>query len=204
CLGLAVSLVLTASYRLYETDLWQHLIMGRAIWERGLPRMNLWTWPQYGEPYFLSSWGFRALIWPLWSAGGVMAMFAWRWVTTLGVFALLLATVRILGARGFITIVVLGATALGYRLRTDVRPETLAALFLAAELLLLERGRRARPEGAARELWAIPLIVCAWANTHLSVYLAFVLLAFYALDALWSARGRADRDGVPRARRLAW
>src|SRR5436309_6203152 len=58
--------------------------------------------------------------------------------------------------------------------------------------LFRSRGRRARPEGAARELWAIPLIVCAWANTHLSVYLAFVLLAFYALDALWSARGRAE------------
>ena len=60
CLALAASLIVSASFRLFETDLWQHLVMGRAIWERGLPRVNLWTWPQYGAPAFLSSWGFRA------------------------------------------------------------------------------------------------------------------------------------------------
>ena len=59
----ALCLVVSASYVLYDTDLWQHLVMGKAIWSLGgVPHTNLWTWPQYGEPYFLSSWGFRALI----------------------------------------------------------------------------------------------------------------------------------------------
>lgn len=207
-LALAASLVLFSGYRLYETDLWQHLVMGRAIWERGLPRVNLWTWPQYGEPYFLSSWGFRALVWPLWAWGGVPALFAWRWVTTLGVFALLLATARTMGARGFLALLVLAAAAMSYRLRTDVRPETLASLLLAAELWLLERHRLAPPEdtGAARHTGWIPALTCLWANAHISVYLAFVLLGFYGLDALWQGRssGEAGARARARATRLAW
>ncbi|TMQ69023.1 MAG: hypothetical protein E6K80_13080 [Candidatus Eisenbacteria bacterium] len=215
CLALAASLIVSASFRLFETDLWQHLVMGRAIWERGLPRVNLWTWPQYGAPAFLSSWGFRALLWPLWSAGGVSALFAWRWVTTLGVFAILLATARTMGARGFSALIVLAWAALGYRLRGDVRPETLGSLLLAAEVWLLERRRRVAPAPAEdtgadrarrRGAWAIPALVCAWANAHISVYLAFVVLAFHGLDAVWAGRvaGDAGRAARARARDLAW
>jgi hypothetical protein len=201
CLALAVAVIATASYRLYETDLWQHLVMGRAIWERGLPRVNLWTWPQYSEPYFLSSWGFRALVWPVWTAAGVAGLFAWRWITTLAVFGILLATARLMGARGFTTIVVLAWASIGYRLRTDVRPETLAAIFLALEVLLLERDRLEPSGSRQRSLWAIPALAFVWANAHISVYLAFVVLAFYGLDALWKSRaddehGRASRSRV--------
>jgi len=202
----AACLVISASYRLFETDLWQHLVMGRAIWERGLPRVNLWTWPQYGDPYFISSWGFRALVWPIWWWGGVEGLFAWRWLTTLGVFALLLATARTMGARGFLALVTLAWVSLAYRMRTDVRPETLASLLLAAEFWLLERDRVAPADDAqapkpTRGTWAIPPLVGLWANVHISVHLGFVLLAFYLLDASWRAR-RSGADGrAARARR---
>ena len=198
-LALAASLIATASYRLYETDLWQHLIMGRAIWEHGLPRVNQWTWPQYGQPYFLSSWGFRALMWPLWTGAGVIGLFAWRWITTLAVFGIVLATARVMAARGLFTLVVLAWAAVGYRLRTDVRPETLASIFLALEVLILERHRRS-PAAAGRSLWLIPALACSWANVHISVYLLFVVLGFYTLDAWWSSRAAGGTD---RARRMA-
>src|SRR5215468_3301456 len=69
-LGAAAIVVVSSSFVLFDTDLWQHLAAGREIWRFGrLPHVNLWTWPQYGEPAFLSSWAFRALIWPLWSWG---------------------------------------------------------------------------------------------------------------------------------------
>jgi hypothetical protein len=202
----ALCVLLSASYQLYDTDLWQHLAMGRAIWAHGLPRTNLWTWPQYGQPYFLSSWGFRALLWPLWSAGGVGGLFAWRWLSTLGVFALLLATARGLGARGFSAVVVLVWASLGYRLRTNVRPETVGALLFARELWLLERDRRAGPASSGRALWWIAAIACAWANLHISWYLGFLLLGIYGADALWEARRPSEAGAAARARakRLAW
>lgn len=192
----AVALVISASYVLYDTDLWQHFAMGRAIWTRpGALHVNLWTWPDYGKPYFVSSWGFRALLWPLWSAGGIGALFAWRWLTTLGVFALLLATARLLGARGFSAILVMIWAGIGYRLRTDVRPETLAAVLFALDLWLLERHRAHVLAGGApgREVWWIAGVACVWANVHISHYLGFVLLAFHLADTHLRRRGAGAR-----------
>src|SRR5262245_61091796 len=63
------SLVLSASYRLYDTDLWTLLTTGRAIWEHGIPRADLWSWPRYGAPEVMSSWLFRWRLWPVWERG---------------------------------------------------------------------------------------------------------------------------------------
>jgi hypothetical protein len=192
--ALAVAIVISASYVLYDTDLWQHLAMGRAIWQvPGALHVNLWTWPNYGGPYFVSSWGFRALLWPLWSAGGVPALFAWRWLTTLAVFALLLATARTMGATGFSAILVMIWASVCYRLRTDIRPESLAAVLFALDLWLLERHRARVAAGGApgQAVWWIAAIGCVWANVHISYYLGFVLLAFYLADAHWKQRADA-------------
>src|SRR5262245_13537887 len=191
----AACVLISARYRLYDTDPWPLLAVGRAIDTTGLPRTDLWTWTHYGQPAFVSSWAFRALIWPLWAAGGVWALFAWRWLTTLAVFALLFATARRLGARGLSATLALVACSLLYRLRTDIRPETLAALLLALVLWILERDRTAAEP--TRALWWIPVLAMAWANVHISWYLGFVLLGLHLLDAvLGGARLRTWRLAV--------
>ena len=188
----ALCAVISASYRLYDTDLWQLLAVGRAIDQSGLPRTDAWTWTSYGQPLFVSSWLFRALIWKLWDAGGIGALFAWRWATTLAVFALVLATTRRLGARGLSAVPVLVAATLLYRIRTDVRPETLAALLLAAEMWILERDRGA--ESATRATGWIPALACAWANVHITWYLGLLLLGLHVIDRA----ARSDRAGARR------
>src|SRR5262245_18662757 len=199
-LGAAAIVVISSSFVLFDTDLWQHLAAGRALWRLGnIPRVNLWTWPQFGEPAFFSSWSFRALIWPLWSWGGIAALFAWRWITTLAVFAVLLATARTMGARGLTAVLVMVLAALDYRLRTSVRPESLAALWFAIELWLLERQRH----GARRvEAWGIVALAWIWANTHISYYLGPLLLAIYWGDALLAARAGGNTAAGSRARAL--
>ena len=196
-LGAAAIVVVSSSFVLFDTDLWQHLAGGREIWRLGHPpHVNLWTWPQYGEPAFLSSWAFRALIWPLWSWGGIPALFAWRWITTLALFAVLLAVARTLGARGLSAVLVLILAALDYRLRTSIRPESVAALLFALELWLLERQRRG---AAPREAWWIVALGWTWANMHISYDLGLLLLGIYALDALVATGAPA----APRRARLA-
>ncbi|TMQ69748.1 MAG: hypothetical protein E6K80_10705, partial [Candidatus Eisenbacteria bacterium] len=190
----AACVVISASYRLYDTDLWHLLAIGRAIDASGLPRVDQWTWTSFGKPAFVSSWAFRALLWWLWAASGLWGLFAWRWITTLATFALLFATARRLGARGVSAVVILVLASLLERIRTDIRPETLASVLLALDLWILERDRTsARP---TRALGWIPAIACAWANVHISWYLGFVLLGLYGLDA----RARGSRA---RAARLA-
>src|SRR5439155_20598741 len=131
----AACVLYTVTYRIGDTDLWQHLVVGKAIWKlHQIPQRQIWTWPTFGVPYVLPSWGFRALLWPLWAAGGVTGLFAWRWLTTLVTFALLWAVARRMGARGFAPLVVLVVAGLVLRMRAQVRPETLAGVLFALEI----------------------------------------------------------------------
>jgi hypothetical protein len=175
-----------------DSDVWQHLAVGRAIWnDREIPRTHLWSWPTYGTPEVLPSWGFRALLWPFWSWGGVWGLQVWRWITTLVAFAFLAAAARRMGARGFAPLVVLVIAALVYRDRSQPRPETLVAVLLAIEIWILETRRQAGRRDLS--LWLVPL-AWVWANVHISYYLGLVLIGIH-LGSAWIASWRERRPG---------
>src|SRR5262245_32907206 len=153
----------------------------------------MWSWPTFGAPEANSAWLFRTLLWPFWTLGGIPGLFVWRWITTLAAFAALCAAGRRMGARGFAPLVALVVCALIYRLRSQIRPETLVAVLMALELLILEVRRRG---GADRSPWLVP-IAWIWANTHLSYYLGFFLVGVYLVEDTLSGRGE-------RAPRLLW
>jgi Flp pilus assembly protein TadD len=195
------SVLLSVTYTLFETDVWQHLLVGRAIWTLGhVPTTQLWSWPSYGDPEVNSAWAFRATIWPVWSAGGVWGLYAWRWLTTLIAFGALWAAARAMGARGFTALIVLVACALVYRLRSQIRPETLVAVLLALEVWILETRRHG---GRDRTAW-LPLIALVWANAHLSWFLGMVLIGAHWLAAQIAAwrRRPGDLGPDPRPNRL--
>lgn len=212
----ALCAIIAVSYRLYDTDLWLLLAQGRAITTlHRIPRENLWTWPGYGVPDPAAAWWiFRLLAWTLWSAGGVVALFAWRWLSTLAAFGLLWSAARRMGARGLLPLVTTTLCVLAYRIRSDIRPETLSAVLFAAVLWLLESdraeagGRTGEPPsrggGAARRVWLIVPIALLWVNTHIGWYAGLVLLGAYLADALVAALlGTHRRLALARARRLA-
>lgn len=193
-LAVAALCVLAAvTFRIYDPDLWQHLVVGRVIWStHQVPRTELWSWPTYGAPDVPPSWLFRALLWPFWAAGGVAGVFVWRWLTALATFALLWAAARRMGATGVAALLALVWAALIWRQRTQARPETLAAILLAAELLLLEARRR--PGRTGRDpAWGLIPIVVLWVNAHISYFLAFALGGGYLLDDLLHRRRRGER-----------
>ncbi len=186
-----------------DPDVWQHLRVGQAIWQsHSIPRTQVWCWPTYGVPQVLPSWGFRALLWPFWQAGGIPGLFAWRWLTTLAAFALLWAAARRMGARGLAVLVIAVLAALTWRDRSQDRPETLVAVLLALEVWILGTRRHGGPDRS----WALVAIACVWANVHLSYFLGLALIAIYALDGAWPGRGARSSDSTPAAppARLAW
>lgn len=198
----AGAILLSVTIPLFDTDLWQHLLVGKAIWTHyAVPTRQLWSWPTWGAPDDTSSysWLFRALIWPLYRAGGAWGLFAWRWATTLAAFALLWLTARRMGARGLATLLVLVLAALTYRQRAQVRPETLAAVLLALSLWILETRRHGGPDRAP---WLIP-VLWVWANAHVSYYLGFVLVGFHLVGDLVSRRDGAGGVPAVATRRLA-
>jgi hypothetical protein len=194
----AIALLLCVTYQLIEPDFWQHLLVGKAIWQgHAVPSTNLWTWPTYGQSAVTPSWLFRALVWPLWDHGGIWGLFLWRWLSTLLAFGLLWATARRMGARGFAALGVLMLCGLAYRTRSQVRPETLVSVLVALQIWILETRRLG---GKDRSPWLVA-IACVWINAHISYYLGFVILGAYLLDDLLRARrGPEERR---RALRLA-
>jgi len=198
-LATALFVLFSVTFLLFDTDFWQHLLVGKAIWQtHSIPVTQLWTWPTYGAPDVNASWGFRALIWPFWVAGGATGLFAWRWLSSLAVFALLWITARRMGARGFAALLAMALCALVYRLRSQIRPETLVAVLLALQIWILETRRQG---GRDRVAWCVT-IAWIWANAHISWYLGFAVMGAYGLDDLVHAR--RDSAAAARLRRLAW
>jgi tetratricopeptide (TPR) repeat protein len=193
--GLCVLAALT--FRIFDTDFWQHLAVGRAIWEaRAVPDRQIWCWPGHGDPFVLPSWAFRVLLWPVWQLGGVGGLYLWRWLVALAAFGLLWLTVRRMGVRSLAALPVLVVAALIYRQRSLVRPEALVVILLAAQLWLLE-SRRAG--GRDRSAWIVA-IAWIWANVHYSYHVGLGILTLYALDASWRQwRSRTPEAALARA-----
>jgi len=197
----AACIVFSVTYRLIDSDFWQHLLVGKVIWTRGaIPRQHLWSWTSYGRSEVLPSWLFRWLLWPFYDRGGVPALFVWRWITTLGAFGFAWATARRLGGRGLAPLVVLAWCVLVYRPRSQVRPETLAAVLLAAELWILERART----GDRRSLWWLVPITWIWVNAHVSYFIAFVLVVVHGVAAWRGWRPARATESRPDARPFLW
>jgi hypothetical protein len=200
----ALCVAFSVTWWMRDTDLWQHLLVGRTIWAtHAVPRVNLWTWPAWGAPDVNYAWGFEALAWPFWRLGGVAGLFAWRWATTLLAFALLWMAARRMGARDFAPLVVLAWCALVYRQRSEVRPETLVAVLLALEIWILETWRNRPPprRGILDPVFALPLVLLAWGNVHLTAPLGLALPAFHLLAAHLGPR-RSEAGARPARRRL--
>jgi hypothetical protein len=194
-LACAAIVVLSVTHDAFDPDQWQHLTVGRYVWEQHrFPLTQLWTWPTYGAKEVNYAWGFEALVWPFWKLGGVLGLYAWRWLSTLAVFGLVWAAARRMGAKGLLPLVVIAACAIIYRSRSQVRPETLAAVLLAAEIWLLESRRH----GSRVNLAWVVLIAWIWANTHISYYLFFLVLGIHVLSAHLPPR----RTGAPPVREL--
>jgi hypothetical protein len=188
----ALCLLFAVSFQIFDTDLWMHLTRARAALAlHALPKVQLWTWPMYGAPDPSSpAWGFAFLIWPFWKLGGVLGLFIWRWLVTLAVFGVVWRAARGLGARGLVAVITLLACAMIYRPRSQVRPETLAALLLVLELRILETRRRGGPD---RAWWIVP-IAWLWIGVHVSFWVCWVVCGCFLIGE-WRAGGK--RRGAP-------
>ena len=200
----AALILVAVSRPITDPDLWQHLRVGRAIWDlRAIPSTNVWTWPTAGAPYDVPSWLFRVALWPFWAAFGERGLDLWRWLTTLALFGLLAAAARRASrgtGEGLITLALLVWSALFWRQRSQCRPETLAAILLAAEIWLLEarRTRIAAPRISRDPAWLLVPLMALWINLHISYYLGLVVAGGFLLDALWR-NARGDPSGAPKA-----
>ena len=174
-----------------DPDLWQHLLVGKVILAtHAVPSTQVWTWPMYGQPDVLPSWLFRVIVWPLYHAWGFLGLQAWRWLGALAVFAFAWQGARSAGARGPFALLAIFSCALLYRYRSQVRPDGMVAILMAAQMALLE-SRRSRPDDARGidPAWGLVPLALVWVNVHMSYWIGWALTTFYLADTFVPGRG---------------
>ena len=184
-LACAVGIAITVTFEISDPDLWQHLIVGKALWSmHRLPTTQVWTWPTYGAPDVNGSWGFEGMAYPFHALAGVWGLQAWCWLTALVAFALAWLTAWRMGARGFTPFVVIAWCALIYGPRSAVRPESVSAILLMISLGVLETRRR----GGRDLAWLLVPVAFVWINVHIAYWFGFALIAAYGADEWVRAR----------------
>jgi hypothetical protein len=144
-----------------------------------LVRTDTYTFTAFGRPWLDQQWGAQVLLALVYRAGG------WRWLALFraavigAVFFFLYRACRDAGAHprwaALLTIGSFVVTSAGLALR----PQLFGILLFAATVWLVFGRRRHRGR-----LWAIPVLVVAWANLHGSFFLAPVLLGLAWLQDL--------------------
>ena len=186
----ALCLMLAVSFQIFDGDLWPQLARARALLAlRQIPRQQMWTWPDYGAPERNATWGHALLLWPFWTAGGVFGLFVWRWLTVLAAFGLAWATARRIGARGLSVFAVIVGCAMVYRMRSQMRPETVALVLLALEVWILETRRHGGPDRS----WWLVAVAWLWPSVHISYLLGLVVSLVFVADDLLARRSRPAR-----------
>ena len=192
----ALSLVVTVqSFR--DPDVWWHLGVGRLITASGIPSEQPFSFVHAAHPWVGQQWGYEVALARLVDAGGAGAAMLALGVT--GSLALLVAALAIPAraatggparAAAILVSVLVAGQVMG------VRGQVVSMLGVAAVLLIVSRWR----EGSGRALWALPPLLCVWANLHagflagLAVCLVAVLVT--AAERRWSA---APAAASPRA-----
>lgn len=171
-----------------DNDLWVHVRIGLEVLERGVPRVDTWSYTAAGAPWIDHEWLLHAVFGGLYRAGGAAALLLFKLATGLATLALLAMAVARRAAsvhvRGAVLVVATAVLARGFA----VRPQIVTYLAIAALWLFLDTpGRR-----DSRWRWLLPPAFVLWANLHGGVVLG---LGMTGLCAAWLLPTR-PADGV--------
>jgi hypothetical protein len=185
-------------------DFWWHIAIGRQIVNSGqIPLVDNLSYTALGQPYtYTSFWLMEILLYWLYAAGGAaLVLFVHRLMIT-ATYALVLAIAyRQSGSLRSATVATLVAVLVGMS-SWNVRPQVIAFPLSAVMLWAIYSYRR---DPRPYLLVIFPLATVAWANSHGSFVVGYVLLAIWLADECWlglkgvlSGRGRGSlRRAVP-------
>jgi hypothetical protein len=173
--------------KIFTSDFGTHLAIGREIVNtRSVTDKEFLNYPSLGMHVPNGEWGFQALLYLVYAAGGAYAVSFLCWAVIFGIYLLLHRSMILRGANPFLAVFAIVAFSGFLRIRIQPRPEIFTYLFIALTIFLFTEyyfGER------KKLLYLFPPLLLVWANMHPSYLVAFVLCgAFFA-------------DGVARA---AW
>ena len=202
---LLLLLVFLCMREVTDPDIWFYLVVARETLAIGqLPTQEFYIYPALGEAGHFSAWGFGILHVLADRLAGLPGMSILNGLLCGGALWLLMRAIRVAVPREISTALLLAPIAVAYAIasfRMVYRPETTLFLFMAIEILLLERWLADAKIG--RLAW-IPLLALIITQLHTTAILLWLIFLAYA--AHWIIRS------IPNTRRagdfpwptLAW
>jgi hypothetical protein len=176
--------------KIFTSDFGTHLALGRQIVQtRTIPDTEFLNYPSLGRPNANAEWGFEAVLYLVYAAGGGYGVSFFCWLIVFGIFVLLHRATVLRGANPLIAVLAIFAFSGFLRIRIQPRPEIFTYFFVALTIFLFSEyffGKR------KRLIFLFPLVVLVWANSHPTYLMAFLLCGAFIADRLANAMWRKE------------
>jgi|GEM_PF-928210 len=176
--------------KVFTSDFGTHLAIGREIIQtRSVADKEFLNYPSLGMYVPNGEWGFQALLYLVYAAGGVYAVSFLCWAVVFGIYLLLHRSMTLRGADPFLAVFAIVAFSGFLRIRIQPRPEIFTYLFIALTIFLFTEyyfGER------KKLLYLFPPLLLVWANMHPSYLIAFVLCGAFFADGLARAAWKKE------------
>jgi hypothetical protein len=179
-LAVALPVLATMIGSLATTDLTYHLRAGNEFLDTGrITVVDTWSFTALGTTWVNQQWGAQILFAAIFRVGGWTGLLLFRALLAGITFACIYAICRRRGVNVRVSASLTLAAFAVVAIALGLRPQAIGMAFFAI-LLYLVSDRRAHP----RRLWAIPVLVLAWANIHGSFFFGPLVLGLAWLEDL--------------------
>ena len=177
--------------KIFTSDFGTHIALGKfVVNQREIPSIERWNYPSLGmENGSGGEWGFQAVLYLVYVAGGEYAVSFLVWAVVFGIFLFLYRAMVLRGAHPVLAVLAIFAFSGFLRIRIQPRPEIFTYLFTAMTIFLLSEYYY----GSRKKLiYLFPPMILVWANSHPTYLMAFGLYGAFFVDALVRAAWRKE------------
>jgi hypothetical protein len=176
--------------KIFTSDFGTHIAIGRQIIQSGsVTDKEFLNYPSLGMHVPNGEWGFQALLYLVFSAGGVYAVSFLCWAVVFGIYLLLHRSMTLRGADPYLAVFAIFAFSGFLRIRIQPRPEIFTYLFTALTIFLFAEYYFGEKKWL---LYLFPPLILVWANMHPSYLIAFALCGAFFADGLARAAWRKE------------
>ena len=176
--------------KVFTSDFGTHLAIGREIiQDRSVTDKEFLNYPSLGRHNPNGEWGFQAVLYLVYAAGGVYGVSLLCWAVVFSIFLLLHRSMVLRGGDPWLAVLAIFAFSGFLRIRIQPRPEIFTYLFIALTIFLLAEyyfGKR------KKLLYLFPAVILVWANMHPTYLMAFLLCGAFLVDGLARAAWRRE------------
>lgn len=177
--------------KIFTSDFGTHIALGRYVVQQlDIPSREHWNYPSLGmENGSGGEWGFQAVLFLVYAAGGEYGVSFLVWAVVFGIFFFLYRAMVLRGANPLLAVLAIFAFSGFLRIRIQPRPEIFTYLFTAMTIFLLSEYYF----GSRRKwIYLFPPMILVWANSHPTYLMAFGLYGAFFADALLRAAWRKE------------